>query len=92
MLGSGSAGERAGTRGADFASCGSSTRLPGKDLRTHEESECPRRSVTAGSERNVPAEEERQGRIRAEREIARLRAMLEHLPGAGARDVPIDGK
>ena len=60
--------------------------IAGKDLRTHEESERARKeSIRA-------REEERQRRIRAEREIARLRAMLEHLPGAGARDVPIDGK
>ena len=59
--------------------------IAGEDLRTLDESERARR-------------EERQGRIRAERahaeserEIARLRAMLEQLPGAGAGDAPSDG-
>ena len=35
--------------------------------------------------------EERQSRIRAEREIVKLRAMLEQLPAAGAADAPSDG-
>ena len=35
--------------------------------------------------------EERQGRIQAERELARLRAMLEKLPGAGAEDASSNG-
>ena len=35
--------------------------------------------------------EERQGRIQAEREIARLRAMLEKLPWAGAEDASSNG-
>ena len=52
--------------------------IAGEDLRTLAESERDRR-------------EERQGRIRAERESARLRAMLEQLPGAGAGDAPSDG-
>ena len=81
--------------------------IAGEDLRTHAESERDREKserAHAESERargeerqgriqaEHACEEERQSRIRAEREIARLRAMLEHLPGAGARDVPIDGK
>ena len=35
--------------------------------------------------------EERQGRVQAERELARLRAMLEKLPGAGAEDASSNG-
>ena len=52
--------------------------ITGQDLRTLEESERARR-------------EERQGRIRAERELAKLRALLEQAPGPGARDAPSDG-
>ena len=60
--------------------------IAGEDLRTHEESE------RAREESERAREKERQGRIQAEREIARLRAMLEQLPAAGARDAPSDGR
>ena len=52
--------------------------IAGEDLRTYEESERDR-------------EEERQGRIRAEREVDRLRAMLEQLRVAGTRGASGNG-
>ena len=66
--------------------------ITGKDLQTYAEQH-------QGQIRAKRAHaEERQGRIRAERareeaerENARLRAMLEQLPGAGAGDAPSDG-
>ena len=67
--------------------------------RAHEESERARENERQGRTRAEHARreaergrrEERQGRIQAEREIARLRAMLEQPPGAAARDAPSDG-
>ena len=59
--------------------------IAGEDLRTHEESE------RAREESERAREEERQGRVQAEREIARLRAMLDQPPAAGARDATSDG-
>ena len=66
--------------------------ITGNDLETHgEERQSRIRAERAHREAERARREERQGRIQAEREIARLRAMLEKLPGAVARDAPSDG-
>ena len=61
--------------------------IAGEDLPTHEELVRARRE----ERRRRIEEEERLGRVQAEREISRLRAMLEKLQGAGAGDAPSDG-
>ena len=73
--------------------------ITGRDLQTHAEerqgrirAERARRKAERARRKAARARsEERQGRFHAEREIARLRAMLEQQPGAGARDAPSDG-
>ena len=66
--------------------------VTGKDLQTYaEQHQGQIRAERARRESERARRGERQGRIRAERENARLRAMLEQLSGAGAGDAPSDG-
>ena len=71
--------------GGDFRELRFFDPIAGEDLRSYEE------SMRARKEEERALEKERQGRLRAERELARLRARLAKRLGAGACSAPSDG-